>query len=132
MTRVSIFDFFWVHNICNQAQCMRDIAMKKSNDRYAGEDKQLAGGVIWLNARILGFVSGIVCGLAIFMATNWLVLKGGDPVGPNLRLLSQYFIGYRVSFLGSLIGFAYGFAFGTLGGALVGWIYNKILSFRER
>lgn len=106
--------------------------MGKTDDRYDGADKRLTGGVLWLNAKILGFVLGLLCGLVIFAATNWLVLKGGDPVGPNLRLLSQYFIGYRVSFLGSFIGFAYGFAFGTLAGALIGWIYNKVLSFRER
>jgi ABC-type dipeptide/oligopeptide/nickel transport system permease subunit len=74
----------------------------------------------------------------IFIATNWLVIKGGQVtpegayvVGPHLQLLSQFFIGYRVSFLGSLIGFAYGFAVGTLGGALVGWIYNKIVDLRN-
>ena len=77
-------------------------------------------------------------GLAIFIATNWLVIKGGHitpsgeyVVGPNLELLSQFFIGYRVSFLGSIIGSAYGLAVGTLGGALIGWIYNKIVDFRN-
>jgi ABC-type dipeptide/oligopeptide/nickel transport system permease subunit len=57
---------------------------------------------------------------------------GGDPVGPHLGLLGQFFIGYRVSFLGSIIGFAYGFALGTLSGSLIGWIYNKIVVFRNR
>jgi ABC-type dipeptide/oligopeptide/nickel transport system permease subunit len=69
--------------------------------------------------------------LGIFVATNWLVIKGGERVGPHLQLLSQYFIGYKVTFIGSLIGAAYGFALGTLCGALVGWIYNKIASFRN-
>ncbi|MCK5204417.1 MAG: hypothetical protein KAR15_11120 [Desulfobacterales bacterium] len=68
--------------------------------------------------------------MAIFIATNWLVIKGGDPVGPNLQLLSQYFIGYRVSFFGSIIGFVYGFVVGTLCGALIGWVYNKIAGFK--
>ena len=77
-------------------------------------------------------------GLAIFIATNWLVIKGGHitptgeyAVGPHLELLSQFFIGYRVSFLGSIIGFFYGFAIGTLCGAAIGWIYNKIVDFRN-
>jgi hypothetical protein len=76
---------------------------------------------------------GTVCGLAMFFATIWLIIKGGHltsggeyVLGAHLALLSQFFIGYRVSFLGSLIGFAYGFAVGTLMGALIGWIYNKI------
>ena len=94
------------------------------------EEEKLFKGILWLNAKVLGLVLGLLFGLAIFIATNWLVIKGGDPVGPHLQLLSQYFIGYRVSFLGSLIGFAYGFALGTLSGALIGWIYNKIAALR--
>ena len=75
-------------------------------------------------------VVGIFMGLGVFVATNWLVIKGGDRVGPHLILLSQYFIGYRVTFFGSLIGAAYGFALGTICGALMGWIYNRIVRFR--
>ncbi len=90
------------------------------------------------NAKILGIVLGLLMGLTIFIATNWLVIKGGH-ISPNgeyiagahLQLLSQFFIGYRVSFLGSIIGFAYGVAFGTLTGALIGKIYNKIADFRS-
>jgi hypothetical protein len=95
------------------------------------DEEKLFSGILWLNAKALGLVLGLLFGLAIFIATNWLVLKGGKPVGPHLRLLSQYFIGYKVSFVGSIIGFGYGFAVGTLSGALIGWIYNKIAAFRE-
>ena len=95
------------------------------------EEQKLFSGTLWLNAKALGLVLGLLSGLAVFAATNWLVIKGGDPVGPHLSLLRQYFIGYTVSFPGSFIGFAYGFAVGTLSGALVGWIYNKIASFRN-
>jgi hypothetical protein len=105
--------------------------MKTKNKRETTEEEKLFSGVLWLNAKALGLVLGLLCGLTIFIATNWLVIKGGEPVGPHLRLLSQYFIGYRVSFLGSFIGFAYGFAVGTLSGAMIGWIYNKITSFRD-
>jgi len=94
-------------------------------------EERLFGGVLWLNAKILGLCLGLLCGLGIFIATNWLVLKGGTVVGPHLQLLSQYFIGYSVSFFGSFIGFAYGFAVGTLSGSLVGWIYNRITKFRN-
>jgi len=95
------------------------------------EEDRLLRGVVWLNAKVLGLALGVLGGLVIFIATNWLVIKGGHPVGRHLRLLSQYFIGYRVSFLGSLIGFAYGFAVGTIGGALIGWIYNRLVAFRS-
>ena len=103
--------------------------MKKNNEIQTTGEEKLFSGALWLNAKALGLVLGLVSGLAIFIATNWLVIKGGEPVGPHLQLLSQYFIGYRVSFLGSFIGFAYGFAIGTLSGALMGWIYNKVAGF---
>jgi len=94
------------------------------------EDK-LFSGVLLLNAKVVGLALGLILALAIFVATNWLIIKGGERVGPHLILLSQYFIGYRVTFIGSLIGAAYGFALGTIGGALMGWIYNKIVAFRH-
>ena len=107
----------------------REVNDKEKSQRT--EEEKLFKGILWLNAKVLGLVLGLLFGLAIFIATNWLVMKGGMPVGPHLQLLSQYFIGYRVSFLGSLIGFAYGFAVGTLSGALIGWIYNKIAALRD-
>ena len=102
---------------------------RKEEDRAA--EQKLFSGVLWLNAKVFGLTLGIVCGLALFLATNWLVLKGGESVGPHLALLSQYFIGYRVSFLGSFIGFFYGFAVGTLCGSLMGWMYNRITTLRR-
>jgi len=100
------------------------------NGRLTPEEK-LFKGVLLLNVKVLGLALGLILALGIFVATNWLVIKGGDRVGPHLILLSQYFIGYRVTFLGSFIGAAYGFAVGTLCGALLGWIYNKIAALRQ-
>lgn len=105
--------------------------MEKKREGGTADEEKLFRGILFLNARLFGLVIGILSGLFIFAITNWLVLKGGKTVGSHLQLLSQYFIGYRVSFLGSLIGFAYAFALGTIGGALIGWIYNKIASLRE-
>lgn len=102
------------------------------------DEEKLFSAILRLNTKVMGLVLGILLGLAIFIATNWLVIKGGAiaqngelVVGPHLQLLSQFFIGYRVSFLGSFVGFAYGFVVGTLSGALIGWIYNKIVDFRN-
>ena len=100
-------------------------------DTIPSDENKLFSGILRLNAKMLGLVIGILLGLVIFIMTNLLVIKGGDPVGPHLGLLSQFFIGYRVSFLGSIIGFAYGFAVGTLSGSLIGWIYNRIIDFRK-
>jgi len=100
------------------------------------EDKNALEGVVLarllrLNAALQGVVTGLVVGLGIFIATNWLVLKGGKVVGPHLSLLGQFFIGYRVTFIGSLIGSAYGFFFGFLFGYFVARMYNWIVDLRE-
>lgn len=84
-----------------------------------------------LNATAQGVALGLVAGLAIFIATNWLVLKGGEVVGPHLALLGQFFIGYRVTFVGSLIGFAYAFACGFAGGYGIARLYNWIVDRQE-
>ncbi len=102
----------------------------KENTLLTPEEK-LFSGVLLLNAKVVGLAFGLILGLGIFVATNWLIIKGGERVGPHLILLSQYFIGYRVTFLGSLIGAAYGFALGTICGAFMGWIYNKIVALRQ-
>ena len=84
-----------------------------------------------LNATVQGIVTGLVTGLGVFVATNWLVLKGGAVVGPHLALLGQFLIGYRVSFVGSLIGFVYGLVGGYLVGYVVGRVYNWAVDRRE-
>ena len=95
------------------------------------QEEKLFSGLLILNAKVLGLVLGLLFGTGLFIATNWLVIKGGDNVGQNLQLLSQYFIGYRITFVGSIIGFVYGFATGTICGAFLGWLYNKIAIFRQ-
>jgi hypothetical protein len=101
--------------------------MKVQEKKTTTGERITLTGVLRLNAMVLGLVSGILCGLTLFAATIWLVIKGGDPVGPHLGLLNQYFWGYSVTIHGSLIGFAYGFFCGASAGGMVGYIYNKIL-----
>jgi hypothetical protein len=96
------------------------------------QDELLARAVLRLNSNILGLVIGILAGFSIFVATNWLVIKGGEQVGPHLSLLGQYFIGYRVSFVGSLIGTIYGFVVGYIAGRLIGAVYNFVVDVRVR
>ena len=103
---------------------------ENNNGQILPEEK-LFSGVLLLNAKVVGLTLGVVFGLGIFVATNWLVIKGGERVGPHLILLSQYFIGYKVTFWGSIIGAAYGFTLGTICGGLMGWLYNRIAAFRQ-
>ena len=50
-----------------------------------------------LNARAWGIALGLLFGLALFLATALLVMKGGPNVGPHLGLIGEYVPGYRVT-----------------------------------
>lgn len=84
--------------------------------------------IVRLDAVLQGITTGVVAGLGLFVATNWLVLKGGPVIGPHLGLLAQFFPGYRVTLLGSFVGLAYGFGAGFATGYLVSRIYNALVA----
>jgi len=84
-----------------------------------------------LNAVVSGLVTGVIFGLVIFIATNWLLLKGGEPIGPHLALLGQFFLGYTVSFWGSTVGLLYGLVTGFIAGYTVAFLYNFFLQLRH-
>lgn len=94
--------------------------------------ERLLREIVRLDAVTMGIAFGVLGGWGLFIATLWLVLKGGSEVGPHLTLLVNYFPGYRVSFMGSFIGFGYGFVTGFIIGALVAWLYNYIVWLRSR
>jgi protoporphyrinogen oxidase len=72
---------------------------------------------------------GTVSGLLIFIVTIWLIIKGGEVVGPNLQLLGQYFIGYSVTIKGAFIGMGYCFLWGFLFGWFFAYLRNLFLGF---
>jgi hypothetical protein len=84
-----------------------------------------------VNAVFFALVTGLLGAFALFLATNWLLLKGDSHPGPHLGLLSQYFLGYRVSFAGSLIGFAYGFVVCFAASYAGAWLYNRVVDLRH-
>jgi hypothetical protein len=93
----------------------------------SGERQELERALLRLNARAWGIAFGLLLGLALFFATNILVLKGGPNVGQHLRLLRVFLPGYTVSFVGSLIGFVYVFVVGYALGRLIGGVYNRLV-----
>lgn len=90
-------------------------------------DAMIVNSLAKLDAVALGVSLGTLLGIVIFLATILLILKGGDVVGPNLALLSQYFIGYEVTLYGSLIGFVYGLMSGFVIGFLIASLRNFIV-----
>ena len=90
------------------------------------EQQDLDRTLLRLNGRAWGIAMGLLLGGGLFVATNFLIFKGGLNIGWHLRLLSVFFPGYSVTFLGSVIGFMYAFVVGYALGRLVGGVYNRL------
>ena len=103
-----------------------------SADLEARERELVRAAIVRLRARVMALVFGFVGGCALFVATAWLLLRGGPNVGQHLSLLRNYFPGYSVTWPGTLLGFCYG----ALVGALLGWtiasVYNRVAEWRQR
>lgn len=84
-----------------------------------------------LRASVMAIVFGLTAGTGLFVATVWLLIRGGPNVGRTLNLLGNYLPGYSVTWPGAFLGF---FEAALLGGA-VGWvvayIYNAIVARRQ-
>jgi hypothetical protein len=95
-----------------------------------GEDELLRIAVVRLRSRVLAMVFGVLGGTALFVATAWLLVRGGPNVGEHLGLLSNYLPGYSVTWPGAFLAFVYG----VLIGAVVGWsvaqVYNRVSEYR--
>jgi hypothetical protein len=89
-------------------------------------ERQVSVRVLRLRAGAQGLAFGTLAAIGVFVATNWLILKGGDRVGMHLTLLGNYFPGYQVTFVGSLIGACYAFAAGFVLGYIVAFMYNLV------
>jgi hypothetical protein len=91
------------------------------------DEQALNRAMLRMNEQGWGIAIGLLLGVGLFIATNVLVLRGGENVGQHLGLLKVYFPGYRVTFLGSLIGFVYAFVVGYGIGRTVGVVYNRLV-----
>lgn len=80
-----------------------------------------------LHKTALGVAAGTVAGVGLWLMTMILVIKGGYPVGPNLRLLNEFFPGYTVTFLGAFVGLVWGFLSGFLFGGAVALLHNFLI-----
>ncbi len=95
------------------------------------EAQLIARAVARLRANVMAVVFGMVGGTGLFLATVWLLLRGGPNVGLHLNLLSNYFPGYSVTWPGSLAGLVYGALLGGLLGWTLAWIYNRVVDLRH-
>jgi protoporphyrinogen oxidase len=101
-------------------------------EEYLEEDRVLHKKIAKTFARIdkLAFATavGTTSGLLFFFATIWLIIKGGEVVGPTLQLLAQYFVGYTVTVKGAFVAFGYSFVWAFLFGWLFAYLRNLFLA----
>jgi hypothetical protein len=90
------------------------------------EAQEVRREVMRLNAKVWGLSFGLIGGFGLFLSTIFLILKGGQRVGPHLGLLGIYLPGYRVTWAGAFLGFVYMFVIGYALGRLVGTVYNRL------
>ena len=68
----------------------------------------------------------VLVALAWFVATAWLLIKGGENVGATLGLLGNYLPGYAVTWPGAVVGRLYGAAIGAAMGWTLARVYNRL------
>ena len=89
------------------------------------DDRIVDGYLVKMHGNAWGLALGVLMGIGLFAATNILLLKGGQNVGANLQLLSNFFPGYRIEFFpGSFLGAFWAFVVGYLTGRIVCGVYN--------
>lgn len=90
------------------------------------ERRLVRASIVRLRARVTALVFACAGGVGLFVATAWLVIRGGPRVGEHLLLLNNYFPGYEVTWVGSFLGLFYGAGLGAVVGWLLAWLYNVL------
>jgi hypothetical protein len=85
---------------------------------------------IRVNTIIMAVTFGLLGGVLLWLSTAVLLLRGGHYVGLHLSLLSVFFPGYSVTWVGAWVGLLWGFVFGAVSGTILYWSYAH--SLRER
>ena len=101
---------------------------KHSINVASSSDKAIIQAFAKLDKTALGLAIGTLFGLTVFVSTIVLLLKGGDPLGPNLALLGQFFMGYTVTAKGAFVGLFYGFVCGFVLGWVAAFLRNSLLN----
>ena len=85
-----------------------------------------------IKADALALVCAVIGGVGLFAMTVWLVVEDGPQAGQHLQLLSNYFVGYSVTWPGAFVGLLYGTMTGGVVGWIIGRIYNVVVNVRRR
>ncbi len=88
--------------------------------------------VVRMRARIMGVVFAMVAGLGVWVATAWLLVRGGTNVGEHLVLLRNYMPAFSVTWPGAFVGLFWGAVFGAVVGWVFARVYNQVVERRAR
>lgn len=84
-----------------------------------------------LRASVMAVVFALTCGTGMFIATAWLLVRGGPDVGATLGLLRHYWPGFSVTWPGAFVGFFYAAVTGGVVGWVVAFTYNRLAARRR-
>ena len=103
-------------------------------DYFAGDKSahDLEYLVLKLYGHSLGLALGGIAALGLLVTTNWLVVRGTADESIHAQLLSQFLPGYSVSLSGSILGAVEIFVIVYLFCLLLGVIYNRVVSLRQK
>lgn len=97
-----------------------------THDLSEADQRLIEAAIARMRAGVMAVVFGMVGGFSLWIATAWLLVRGGPNVGLHLGLLRNYFPGYSVTWTGSLVGLAYGAVIGAVAGWLLARVYNRV------
>ena len=98
----------------------------------ARQTEEISQTLARIKADALALVCALVGGMGLFAMTVWLVIKDGPQAGQHLQLLSNYFVGYSVTWPGAFVGLLYGAITGGVFGWTIGRIYNGVVNVRQK
>ncbi len=116
----------WSVNVESEYHEERSDADSSDDDSILRPDleEQIDAAFARFDPVALGTAIGLVAGFGLFLATAVLLLRGDDPLGPNLSLIGAYFLGFEVSWAGALVGLVEA----GLGGFGFGWALAKLIN----
>ncbi len=96
------------------------------------EEELILRSIARLRAGIVAIVFGMLSGTAVFLATIWLLIRGGRNVGEHLQLLGHFLPGYTVTPVGAVIGAFWATLAGAALGFTVALVYNLVAGRRSK
>jgi hypothetical protein len=113
------------------AKSIKTQVIEYLNSPHLNEDS-IGKTTLTISGHSIGLALGTLLALALFISTNWLVLRGTASESYNAALLGNYLPGYKVDFMGSIIGSIEIFFIIYIFCQILSVVYNRVSSARNR